>query len=160
MDLYLAPHIRCQCRHHAPIRPEDVMKIELVRSPRRPGWPLWALFLLSVWLGMGATIIWLTGHTGQSIHTCPFKWGTGIACPTCGFTRGALCLLHGQVSHAWLCNPLLFSVLAVLFIAIAVRLLFARSVRVYLTHTERAIAWVLAVVLFCINWAYVVLCVG
>jgi len=136
------------------------MKIELVRSSRRPGWPLWALFLLSVWMGLGATIIWLTARSGASIHTCPFKWGTGIACPSCGFTRGALCLLHGQVGRAWLYNPLLFSVLAVLFTAIVVHLVFARSVRVYLTHTERAIAWVLASVLFCINWAYVILCVG
>jgi hypothetical protein len=64
------------------------------------------------------------------------------------------------VPAAWLYNPLLFSVLAVSFIAIVVRLFFARSVRVHLTHTERAIAWVLAIALFCINWAYVVLCVG
>jgi len=136
------------------------MKIELVRSSRRPGWPLWALFLVSLWMGMGATIIWLTGHTGRSIHPCPFKLQTGIACPTCGFTRGALCLLHGRIGQAWLYNPLLFSVLGVLFIAIVVRLLFARSARVYLTHTERAIAWALAVVLFCINWAYVIWCIG
>lgn len=136
------------------------MKIELVCSSRRPGWPLWALFLVSLWLAMGATIIWLTAHTGRPIQICPFKWGTGIACPTCGFTRGALCLLHGRIGQAWLYNPLLFSVLAVSFIAIVVRLFFARSVRVHLTHTERAIAWVLAIVLFCINWAYVVLCVG
>ena len=136
------------------------MKIELMRSSRRPTWPMWALFVVSLWLGLGATIIWLTVHTGRSIHTCLFKWGTGIACPTCGFTRGALCLLHGQVGQAWLYNPLLFSVLAVSFIAIVVRLLFARSVRVYLTNTERAITWILAIVLFCINWAYVILCVG
>jgi hypothetical protein len=136
------------------------MKIELVRSSRRRGWPLWALFLVSLWMGMGATIIWLTARSGSSIHTCPFKLQTGIACPTCGFTRGALCLLHGRIGQAWLYNPLLFSVLAVLFTAIVVRLVFARAVRVYLTHTERAIAWVLAIALFCINWAYVILCVG
>jgi hypothetical protein len=97
---------------------------------------------------------------GRPIYTCLFKRLTGIPCPTCGFTRGALCLLHGRVGQAWLYNPLLFSVLGVLLIAIVLRLVFARSVRVYLTHTERAIAWVLAVVLSCINWAYVIWCVG
>lgn len=134
--------------------------MKILRVSRRPPWPFWAVFVVFVWLALGGAVVWLSARMGRPIYTCLFKRLTGIPCPTCGFTRGALCLLHGRVGQAWLYNPLLFSVLGVLLIAIVLRLVFARSVRVYLTHTERAIAWVLAVVLSCINWAYVIWCVG
>lgn len=127
---------------------------------RRMPWPLWAVLVVSLWLALGAAVIWLSWCMGRSIHTCLFKRLTGIPCPTCGFTRGAFCLLHGRVDQAWLYNPLLFSVLGVLLITIVLRLLFAQGVRVCLTRAERAVAWALAIALFCINWAYIVLCVG
>jgi hypothetical protein len=97
---------------------------------------------------------------GRSIYTCVFKRLTGIPCPTCGFTRGALCLLHGQIGQAWLYNPLLFSALAVFFAVTVLQVVFARSIRVHLTRTERVIAWVLCIALFLANWAYVALRVG
>lgn len=127
---------------------------------RRPPWPLWAVFVVFVWLALGGTVVWLSARMGRPIYTCLFKRLTGMACPTCGFTRGALCLLHGRIGQAWLYNPLLFSALAVFFAVIVLQVVFARSLRIHLTRTERTIAWVLAVALFCINWAYIVVYVG
>jgi hypothetical protein len=71
-----------------------------------------------------------------------------------------LSLLHGHIIRAWLYNPLLFSVLG-LFVAItAIRICFARGIKISLTKKERVLAWILIVVLFFTNWAYVIYYVG
>jgi hypothetical protein len=85
---------------------------------------------------------------------------TGVACPTCGFTRGALSLLGGHPVQAWLYNPLLYSVLILFFVITIVRIISARSLRINLTNKERSTAWVLAVVMFFVNWVYVIFFVG
>jgi hypothetical protein len=72
----------------------------------------------------------------------------------------ALSLLRGDVLGAWLFNPLLYTAFALLFFSTAMRVLFARSVQIELTHTERLISSIMVVVLFLANWAYVIVCVG
>jgi hypothetical protein len=136
------------------------MKLELVKVPRRLGWPLWALLVVCVWLALGAAGLHLSSRLEQPLQLCLFKRFTGLPCPTCGFTRGALCAIHGQPVRAWLYNPLLFSALALLFAACLGRVLFARNVKTTLTRTERHAAWVLGIALFICNWAYVILHVG
>ncbi len=138
----------------------DVMKIELVQVCRRPPWPLWAVLIVLVWSALGAGALLMSAHLGRPVELCLIKRCTGVACPTCGFTRGALSFLHGQAGRAWLYNPLLNSALALFFAGAAVRVIFARGVRISLTRTERSAAWVLAAVLFLANWAYVILYVG
>jgi hypothetical protein len=138
----------------------DVMKIELVQVCRRPPWPLWAVLIVLVWGGLGAGAILMSAHVGRPMELCLIKRYTGVACPTCGFTRGVLSFLHGQAGRAWLYNPLLNLALALFFAAAAVRIIFARGVRISLTRTERSAAWIVAVVLFLANWAYVILYVG
>jgi hypothetical protein len=118
------------------------------------------VLLILVWLGFGAGVIWLSKYLDRPIQLCLIKRLTGVACPTCGFTRGALSLLYGQVGQAWLYNPLLYSVFAVFFAATAVRIIFARSVRISLTSTERFVAWILGITLFFANWVYVIFYVG
>ena len=118
------------------------------------------MFLVFVWLAEGSMAVWLDTHVDRPLQLCLFKRLTHIPCPTCGFTRSVLWLLCGQFSQAWLCNPLLCSVLGLFVGAAAVRLLLGQTVRVRLTRGERAIAWVLAVALFSLNWAYVIFCVG
>ncbi|MHC4333556.1 MAG: DUF2752 domain-containing protein [Planctomycetota bacterium] len=120
------------------------MKLEVVKVPRRLGWPLFHL----------------GSRLEQPLQLCLFKRISGLPCPTCGFTRGALCVLHGHLGQAWLYNPLLFSALALLFAACLGRVLFARSVKTTLTRTERHAAWILCIALFLCNWAYIILCVG
>ncbi len=132
------------------------MKIELIKVSRRPQWPLWAIVIVLAWLFMGVVALLLSAHLGRPVTLCILKRLSGIPCPTCGFTRGGLSVLQGKVFRAWFYNPLLFSVFALFFIATAMRVFFARAVRIRLTRTERIIAWIVAVALFFANWAYVI----
>ena len=136
------------------------MKIEMIQVSRRPPWPLWAVLIVLVWSVFGLALVWLSAHFHRPVQLCLVKRLTGVACPSCGFTRGALSLLHGHPAQAWLYNPLLYSVLALLFAATAVRIISARSLRINLTATERSAAWILAEALFFINWVYVIFYVG
>jgi hypothetical protein len=71
-----------------------------------------------------------------------------------------LSLLHGHIVRAWLCNPLLFSVLGLFVVVTAMRVFFARGIKVSLAKNERIFAWILVVLLFFANWAYVIYYVG
>jgi len=121
---------------------------------------VWAVLLVLVWLALGGAAILLGRYLGQPVSLCLFKRLTGIACPTCGFTRGVLNLLQGRLLQAWLCNPLLYSVLGLFFAATVMRVLLGRSVRIHLGRAERIVAWIVAIVLFVANWAYIIFCVG
>jgi len=136
------------------------MMIEVVHVCRRLRWPVWAVLLVLVWLALGGATILLAARLSRPIELCLFKRLTGLACPTCGFTRGILCLLRGQPGQAWLHNPLLFSLLASFGAIVFMRLLFARSVRIHLARTECTLTWALAIMLFVANWVYVILYVG
>jgi len=136
------------------------MKIEMVNVSRRPPWPLWAVLIVLVWATFGLSLVWLSAHFHRPVQLCLVKQLIGVACPTCGFTRGALSLLHGHISQAWLYNPLLYSLLALFFAATAVRIISARSLRINLTGTERSAAWILVGALFFANWGYVIFFVG
>ncbi len=136
------------------------MKIELTHTSRLPPWPAWALGLVLTWLALGAAAVWLAARSGQTVQLCLFKRLSGMACPTCGLTRGALSLLQGEIAAAWLYNPLLFSIIAIFFGHILVRLFFAHSVRIQTSAAERQIGWVLAVAVGLANWAYVVFYTG
>ena len=136
------------------------MRVEIIHVSRRPPWPLWAVLTVFVWLGLGAAVVCLSAYINHPAQLCLLKRLTGFACPTCGFTRGALSLFGGHIVRAWLFNPLLYTILAVFFAATAIRIFFARSMRISLTKPERLFAWILAVVLFFANWAYVIFYVG
>jgi hypothetical protein len=136
------------------------MKIEVVRIARRPPWPLWAVLIVLIWTGLGAAALLLSAYFDRPVALCLVKRWTGVACPTCGFTRGALSLLHGHIGQVWLYNPLLYSALTFFFAATAARVVLARGIRISLTSAERSIVWILGVALFFANWVYVIFCVG
>jgi hypothetical protein len=136
------------------------MRFEVVQVCRRPQWPLWAILLVFTWLALGGCSVLLSLHLDRVVTLCVFKWATGLPCPTCGLTRGTLCLLRGRPDQAWLYNPLVFSVLVLLVAGVGLRILFARSIKIHLSRTERVIAWLVAGVLFAVNWAYVIFYVG
>ena len=69
-------------------------------------------------------------------------------------------MLYGRAAQAWLYNPLLYTVLALFFAALAVRIIWGRRVSISLTSKERKAAWIVAGVLFAANWAYVIFYVG
>jgi len=136
------------------------MKIEMIHVSRRPPWPLWAILIVLVWSALGVVLVWFSAHFHQPAQLCLVKHITGLPCPTCGFTRGALSLLSGHPAQAWFYNPLLYSAFALFFSATAFRIITARSLRVNLSNKERSAAWILVGVLFFANWVYVVICVG
>jgi len=136
------------------------MKIEMIQVSRRPPWPFWAVLIVLVWSAFGLALVWLSAHFHRPVQLCLVRRLTGIACPSCGFTRGAISLLHGQVAQAWLYNPLLYTVLALFSAAIAFRIIWARRVSISLTSKERKAAWAVAGTLFFANWAYVIFYVG
>ncbi len=136
------------------------MNIEIVRVSRRFRWPIWAAVLVSIWVGLGAIKVCLDrlALSAQGpFELCLFKRLTGLACPTCGFGRGALCFLHGHILQGWLFNPFLFSILGLFFAATMVQFVSYRAIRIHLSRNERAIAWIAIAALFSINWAYVIL---
>ena len=136
------------------------MNIKLIHVARRPPWPLWAVLVVLVWAGLGASAIWLSDYLDRPVQLCLVKNVTGYPCPTCGFTRGSLSLLHGLIVRAWLFNPLLFSLLGLFVAVAAVRVFFARGIKVSLTKRERIFAWISITVLFFANWVYVIYYVG
>ncbi len=114
------------------------MKINVVHVCRRPQWPVWAVIVVLGWLALGGAALWLSSYHDRAVTLCLIKRFTGLPCPTCGFTRGVLSLLSGRPGQGWLKNPLLFSVLALFFLAAGIRVFFAHAVTIRLTGTERA----------------------
>jgi len=136
------------------------MKIKMVHVLRRPPWPLWAVLIVCLWLCLDATVIFLSSYWDYPVQLCLFKRITGFACPTCGLTRGTLSLLHGHIIRAWLYNPLLFSVFGVFSGLTVVRVIFSLGIKIELTKKDRLFIWIIAIVLFFINWMYVIFFVG
>jgi hypothetical protein len=136
------------------------MNIELIPVTRRPPWPLWAVLLVFIWAVLGVSAILLSDYLNRPVQLCLVKRLTGYPCPTCGSTRGTLSLLHGHIIRAWLYNPLLFSVLGLFAAVTAVRVCFARGIKISLTKQERVLTWTLIILLFFINWAYVIVYIG
>ena len=132
----------------------------MVHVTRRPPWPLWAVLVVLVWFCLGAAAVLLSFHFDHPVQLCLIKHLTGYPCPTCGFTRGLLTFLHGHIIRAWLYNPLLFSVLGIFIAITAVRIIFARRIRIILTRQELTFTWILAIALFFANWGYVIFYVG
>ena len=136
------------------------MKLRFVQVPRRPDWPAWAVGIVAGWLVLVGVATWLSAREGREVTLCLFKLTTGKPCATCGSTRGVLAVLHGHFLEAWLYNPMVMTIFVVAGAMLAVRLIFARTVRLELTRWERRLVWVLALSAFAANWAYVIRYVG
>lgn len=63
---------------------------------------------------VGLLVLFAMTPALPSIQLCPFKFLTGLPCPTCGVTRGLSALLHGKVFLAAHLNPLAFIVAIIL----------------------------------------------
>jgi hypothetical protein len=128
----------------------------LVPAARWPGWPAWAILVVSAWALLGALAVGLASHAGYAAPLCTFKRLVGIPCPTCGCGRGALLFLRGQPLEALALNPLLFGVLYSLAAATLARMLSGRRLTLQWGRTSRAwLVGTLAVALAA-NWAYLV----
>ena len=73
--------------------------------PLRAGEPDHELIWLCVTVAAAALLADWT-LAGLSLPRCTFRAVTGLPCLTCGATRAALSLLHGEMASAWRFNPL------------------------------------------------------
>jgi hypothetical protein len=115
-----------------------------------------------VWLAISLAALaggafWLS--LGLPMLRCPFLAVTGHPCLTCGATRCAVALFHGNLFGAWSWNPLAF----VALVGVAVFDVYAAVVLVTRSRRLRVIDWsrgeknavrVAVVVLIAANWAY------
>jgi len=136
------------------------MKMEWVRLRRLPDWPRWAVLLVGLWLALGACAVVLERYTGTPARLCLFKRLTHLPCLTCGSTRGLAAMLRGDLARAWLYNPLVYTLLIACCVLLLLRLALGRRPRVYLTRTQRRLAWSAAAAVVLANWVYVILYVG
>jgi hypothetical protein len=115
-----------------------------------------------VWLAVSVAAavggaIWLS--LGLPTLRCPFLAVTGYPCLTCGATRCAIALGHGNFSVAWLWNPLAFLALCfvIVFDLYAAIVLIARAPRLRLidwTRAEKNAVRIAVVTLILVNWIY------
>jgi hypothetical protein len=88
---------------------------------------------------------------------CGFHAVTGKPCPTCGMTRSLHALFRGRLLEALRDNPLaalVFGLLALWVLAGAVSRLLGRNLLVETTPREERFLWILLLLAFLLNWAY------
>jgi hypothetical protein len=115
------------------------------------------LWLAVSMAALAAGVVWL--RLGLPTLRCPFLSVTGYPCLTCGATRCAIALLHGDLSLAWSWNPLALVALCgvALFDLYALIVLLARSpyLRVIdLTRAEKNAVRITVIALIAVNWAH------
>lgn len=108
-------------------------------------------------LGAGGLAVWLWLHL--PLPQCNFRALLGIPCLTCGSTRAADALLHGDILHAWFVSPLAtvaFCGMAA-FDVYAIAVLSSGAPRLRMTFTgrkERRTSAVLLALVALLNWVY------
>lgn len=133
------------------------MTLAWARVRRRlPAVP-WYAPAVGGYFALVALVAWLGRRVGCSAELCLFKRLTGLPCPTCGTTRGALLILGGRPLEGFLCNPLVFAVAAAAVLVVVVRLAAGRAVRIRLSRRERIALWWTFAALAAANWLYVIL---
>lgn len=132
--------------------------MRVVRRPLFPGEFDHELVWLAVSVvAFGGGALWLS--LGLPWPQCPFLAITGYPCLTCGATRCAIALAHGNFFHALSWNPLAAAALGALalFDLYAAIVLLARLPRFRTsnwTPAERNGVRFAVVVLLLVNWLY------
>ena len=115
------------------------------------------LFLIVSSVAAASSFVWLA--SGLPWPGCWFRRLTGTPCPTCGATRTALSLVHGDLATAWRHNPLIFScyIGTIILNLYCAGVLLFRFPRVRLTglppDVKRSL-YVLALTAVTLNWFY------
>ena len=117
---------------------------------------LWGSLLLVTAL-LGA--LWIS--LGLPTPLCALHALSGIPCPTCGTTRAAGALLHGEIKTAFVLNPLMTAALlgAGLYVCYAAVVVIGRLPRLRLealTKTEANLVRIAAIGLLAANWLYLI----
>ena len=86
---------------------------------------------------------------------CPLRASTGLPCPGCGGTRSAKSMLAFDFMGALAHNPLLASGALVLFAALAIRLVFGRTLVCSPTQRQWTLIGIGFGLLILLNWIWV-----
>ncbi|MGC8762299.1 MAG: DUF2752 domain-containing protein [Acidobacteriota bacterium] len=133
------------------------MKIHLEPARRGETPPAWIFVGIGLLL-LGAGVFLVMEVLPQGLRpACGFHAVTGKPCPTCGMTRSLGALFHGRLREALRLNPLaavVFGILALWVAAGALSRLAGRNLRVETTPREERLLWVLLLLAFLGNWAY------
>ncbi len=92
--------------------------------------------------------------------TCMFKTITGIPCPTCGSTRVFADISHWDIISAFHWNPLVFlgGIVFVAWVFYGFYMLFSRKkIKVSLSKKESLFLRGALLILFILNWIYLVM---
>ncbi len=96
----------------------------------------------------------------ERLPVCGLKTLTGIPCPTCGAWRAASALSNGMPAAAWRCQPLLasgyFLLLGIGLYALVTLVCGWKRMYPVLSRFEKALAWVILMVLLAAHWLYLV----
>lgn len=113
---------------------------------------------LTVSTGLAASC-YLYLQLGMPWPGCWFRRLTGIPCPTCGATRCAISLTHGDLVGAWRQNPLIFicyggTLLVNLYAAAVLLFRFPRLRLANLPSKVKRTLGALVIIALAANWAY------
>jgi len=94
------------------------------------------------------------------VMLCPWKKYTGIPCFTCGSTRAVFEFFHGNITNAFLLQPLVISLLLILTplggIYLYTGTVQKRLPLLSLTPNEKTIFFISILSLTLLNWIYLV----
>ncbi|MCW5776594.1 MAG: DUF2752 domain-containing protein [Phycisphaeraceae bacterium] len=120
-----------------------------------PG-PWWVVAIVVLWGGSVMALEVWRSRGGDAPITCTLRRATGIPCGTCGSTRAALALAHGDATAALRFNPFV-TIGGVALVGVgALRFGFGRRVELDLGTSGRRFAWCLFGAAFAANWVYVI----
>ncbi len=113
--------------------------------------------------GIGILILMALRFTpvARLLPGCVFKGLTSFPCPTCGATRAALLLVHGETAASLSMNPLVslcfMAACIVFFYSLPAFLLHLPRTSVELSVREHLAIRIAVVVLVLVNWSWLVL---
>lgn len=108
---------------------------------------------------LGIVAVGLLGLDHLPFSVCYFKALSGLPCPTCGSTRTAGCLFHGDLPGAFAMNPLAALGLLTLVpwaLADVVLLTQGRALDLSVSRGAGNVLRVGVVVALLVNWAYLI----
>ena len=134
----------------------ELVKVRLEPTPRWSRGLTAPLVVLSIWVGLLIAALCLEAVLQREIALCWFRRVTGIACPTCGGTRSAVALFHGDWTAAVAWNPLLFAAGVWVLAWGVLRFGCGRRLAVELHPWQRRLVWSVLGIAFAANWAYLI----
>jgi len=110
-----------------------------------------------LWLALVAAVVLFAPATDGGHMLCNFKRVTGVPCPTCGTTRAVIALTSGDVTQAFVLNPLTTLALFMGFFWMILRIGFGASMHCsFAIRGARISAWGALAALVLANWVYLI----